>query len=469
MRIALKAVVISGALCMSACSTISQAFIDQSIKDEAALYNAPDSWAMKTGDDSAVLSEWEAVIQDARFSSLFEEALRNNPSQISAARSVERADALLNQARSVLLPSLSVSASPSASSSLKGFSPVDFYGGRLVAGWEADIWGRNGDTIRATKFDKLAVSELYRNARQALIAQVARNYVFAIEANRQTALARETLADRESTYGIVKKRFDLGTVSKRELVLAESDVFLAEDSLRVALATEISSVQALQVLLGRYPDGNMDIPTTFPAIAQIIAAGRPADILRRRADIVQAEFGIRSAFAREDVAQKGRWPTVSLSSDLSSSVGDIFNFLDPTDMALSLGAGLADTLFDGGLADSRIEAAQADRDIALKDYGQTVLNAFADVEGRLNELNLIDQRYETGRKTAQAARETLRLAEIQYKEGTLDLIDVITFKQRSLQAERTLLTIERQRIDARIALYLALGGSDDEPVVGPVI
>ena len=95
--------------------------------------------------------------------------------------------------------------------------------------------------------------------------------------------------------------------------------------------------------------------------------------------------------------------------------------------------------------------AESGRRIQLKQYGQAVLEAFADVEGRLNDLELIDDRYELGLKAAEAAAETLRLSEIQYRVGTLDLIDVITFRQRSLQRERTLLTIERQKIDARVA------------------
>ena len=457
----LKTTAFTSFLLMSGCASISPRQINNSIDSEAALYNSPDSWAGKTGDDQEVKQSWAEIIDDQKLLQIVEAALQNNPSQLSAAISVKRSEALLRQAKSTLLPSLGVQATPSASAPLKGFSVSDFYSGSLTASWEADIWGRNGSTIEARRFDKFAVEELYRNSRQALIALVMRNYVFAIESGRQTILARETVEDRRSTLDIVQKRFDLGTVSKRSLVLAQSDLYLAQDNLQVTEATVIAAVQALQVLMGKYPDGRLDIPSDIPTAATVISTGKPAEILRRRADIVQAEYGVRSAYAVEDVIMKGRWPTLSLSSNLSSSVDGILDLLDPTDMALSLGSSLADTLFDGGLTDARIDEATALREIALKEYGQTVLNAFADVEGRLNDLNLIDKRYENGLKTVDAARETLRLAEIQYREGTLDLIDVITFKQRSLQAERTLITLERQRFESRIALFLALGGSTE--------
>jgi len=458
-RLFLKSTALTSILMLGGCASIFPSQIFSSIKQEAAAFNAPDNWASKSGNDQAVRQSWSEIVSDEALLKIVDEALKNNPSQHRAAFSIQRAEALVRQAQSTLLPTLGAQISPSLSTPVKNASFTDFYGSSLSASWEADIWGRNGSNIASLEFDALATKALYRNARESLTASVMRNYVFAIEASRQTMLARETVQDRQSTLSIVQKRFEYGTVSKRSLVLAQSDVYLAQDSLQIAQATEFATIQGLQVLMGRYPSGKMDIPSNMPQAATIIGTGRPAEILRRRADIVQAEYNVRSAYAIEDVTMKGTWPSLSLSGNLSSTVGDILQLLDPADMALSLGTNLADTLFDGGLSQARIDEATTLRQIALKEYGESVLNAFADVEGRLNDLDLIDHRYENGVKTVAAAKETLRLAEIQYREGTLDLLDVITFKQRSLQAERTLLTLERQKFESRIALYLALGGS----------
>ena len=97
--------------------------------------------------------------------------------------------------------------------------------------------------------------------------------------------------------------------------------------------------------------------------------------------------------------------------------------------------------------------------IALANYGAAVLDAYADVEGRLDDVQTLRNRAGYVETAAENARETLRLAEIQYREGAIDLLDVLTFRQRSFQADRTLLSLRRAQIESRITLYLALGGA----------
>ena len=133
--------------------------------------------------------------------------------------------------------------------------------------------------------------------------------------------------------------------------------------------------------------------------------------------------------------------------------------LDPISIFYSLGSRLADVLFDGGLTQARIDVASASQRQALADYGQTALDAYFDVETALNDIRTLSERAPHVSRNAETARETLRLSEIQYKEGAVDLLDVLTFRQRSFQADSVEITLRGQIIDARIALYLALGGT----------
>jgi len=181
--------------------------------------------------------------------------------------------------------------------------------------------------------------------------------------------------------------------------------------------------------------------------------------LRRRPDIVAAEFNALSAFQATRATRANGWPRLSISGGIDTATLNIGNLLDPASIAYSIGAGLADVLFDGGLTEGRINAANASQRLALASYGQTVLDAYFDVEESLNDLRTITERHPYIEKSAESARETLVLAEIQYKEGAIDLFDVLTFRQRSVQADISEIGLERQMIDARIALYLALGGT----------
>jgi NodT family efflux transporter outer membrane factor (OMF) lipoprotein len=444
----------------SAChSTQTPAEPGSLISQEGSALNAPEAWVFGPEVDGEVADTWAGIIRDEALLALMEEALAANPGLRASAGSVRRAEAFLRQSRSALLPSVAASAGASGSSDLEDFDLTERYTASLDASWEADLWGAIRSDILASQYDLESARAVYRASRESLAAGVARAYAVAIDARHQVDLTRATLAAQEDTLRIVDVRYELGAADRREQVLAESDVANARDSLELALASQRSATRALEVLLGRYPDGTMTVPDALPVVVDVVLAGQPADLLRRRPDVLSAEAGVRAAFASTNVTRASRWPGLSLSGGVSSATSDLADVLDPAALALSLGLRLADTLFDGGLTDARIAAADAGGQIALANYGATVLDAYADVEGRLDDVETLRNRSAFVETAAKNARETLQLAEIQYKEGAIDLLDVLTFRQRSFQADRTLLSLRRSQVESRITLYLALGGA----------
>lgn len=342
---------------------------------------------------------------------------------------------------------------------LEGDDISDSYTGGLSASWEADLWGGIRAGVLASGYDLASTQAAFESARQALIASVARAYILTIETDLLIALSEETLKAQEETLRIVSIRYDLGAASRRELVLAESDVASARDNLVVAKSAKTDAVLALQLLLGRYPNGKLATSSDFPKFSGGVAAGTPEDLLRRRPDIISAEYNLLSAFETRRAVVTDRWPSLSITGGLDTASGNLGDIFDPANLALSLGARLAGILFDGGLTEARIDAATASQQQALANYGQAVLDAYFDVESTLNRINILTERRIYVQQSADAARQTLALAETQYKEGAIDLLDVLTFRQRSFQADRTAISLDRQIIEARIALYLAIGGS----------
>ncbi|MEH6411727.1 MAG: efflux transporter outer membrane subunit [Hyphomonas sp.] len=453
------ALVLVAALASACNSTQTPAEPGSLISQEASALSAPEAWAFRPEVDGEVADTWAGIIRDEALLALMEQALAANPGLRASAESVRRSEAFLRQSRSGLLPSVGASAGASGSSDLEDFDLTERYTASLDASWEADLWGAIRSDILASQYDLESARAVYRASRESLAAGVARAYAVAIDARHQVDLTRATLAAQEETLRIVDVRYELGAADRREQVLAESDVANARDSLELALASQRSATRALEVLLGRYPDGTMTVPDALPVVVDVVLAGQPADLLRRRPDVLSAEAGVRAAFASTDVTRASRWPGLSLSGGVSSATSDLADVLDPAALALSLGLRLADTLFDGGLTDARIAAAEAGGQIALANYGATVLDAYADVEGRLDDVETLRNRSAFVETAAENARETLQLAEIQYKEGAIDLLDVLTFRQRSFQADRTLLALRRSQVESRITLYLALGGA----------
>jgi len=444
------------ALTLSACSTFdlgSQP--NEAINSEAAKLSAPASWVLGGQTDGLLADRWDAVVSDPLMDQYIELALKNNPSLKASYESIARSEAILQQAQSNRLPVIGTNVSTSGGGNLDQFNFSERYSGGLSASWEVDLWGN----IVSSTYDLDATKATYENARQALIAAVARAYIAAIESNLLVELSAQTLAAQEETYRIVMIRYELGAASRREVVLAESDVAGARDNLVISEANKRRALLSLEALLGQYPDGDITVAADFPSLPPLFSTGVPTEILRRRPDIVAAEFNALSAFQATRATRANGWPRLSISGGIDTATLNIGNLLDPASIAYSIGAGLADVLFDGGLTEGRINAANASQRSALASYGQTVLDAYFDVVESLNDLRTITERHPYIEKSAESARETLVLAEIQYKEGAIDLLDVLTFRQRSFQADISEISMERQMIDTRIALYLALGGT----------
>jgi len=431
----------------------------ESLAEENEALRAPAKWVIGSKADGEIAKAWSEIVSDRYLDSYIETALENNPSLRSSFENVARSEAILRQARSDLFPNVGANLSGGGGGFLEDGGFSDNYSGGVSAGWEADLWGGIESGILTSKFDLESTRATYQSARQALIAAVAQAYVVSIEADKLIALNELTLAAQVEVLRIVAIRYELGAASRRELVLAESDVANVRDNLVLIQSAKREADKSLEILLGEYPDADIDVAANFPSITASFGAGAPAELLRRRPDVIASEFAVLSAFQATRTAKADAWPRLSLSGGLNTGAPNLFDILNPTSIAYSLGAQLTDTLFDGGFSEARIEAATATQRQTLANYGATVLDAYLDVETALDDIQTLEQRAPFVAKSADAARETVALAEIQYKEGDIDLIDVLTFRQRSFQADSTEITLNRQIIQARISLYLALGGA----------
>lgn len=429
------------------------------LQSEVMSLDAPELWVFEANSDKRVAASWAEIIKDEPLTALMEEALISNPSLRASAEGVARAQALLAQSRSGLLPILTAATGANGGGFVDEGTFDETYSAGLSASWEADLWGGIRAGGIGAGYDLEGSKAVYRSSRETLIANVARAYVIMIEARKQLELSEATLAAQLDTLRIVSVRYDLGAASRREIVLATSDVASARDNVATVKAAKTNAVLALQALLGRYPDGGFPVPADFPTVTPAIGTGRPSELIHRRPDILAAEYNVLSAFAATRAAETRRWPDLSLSADLDGAAANSANLLDPASLTYSIGARLAATLFDGGLTTARIDAATANQRQALTEYGQTVLNGYQDVETALQTLGTLEERVIYTEQGAVAAREALDLAEIQYQQGAIDLLDVLTFRQRSFQADSTKLSVERQVLETRIALYLALGGA----------
>jgi len=424
----------------------------------AEVPEAPETW---TGEEAAgdVEVGWIDSFEDPTLGELVREAQEHNKNLQAAAANVDRARALARQAGAALKPNVGLALGAAQSGVTGSSNQTSQLTAAVDISWEVDVWGR----VRAGREGAVASAEAaaadYRFAQHSLAAGVARGYFLAIEAGRQEVVAQETVDALEETLRIVNLRFENGMVGQQEVSLAKSDLATARDRLVTVQGSRRDAQRALELLLGRYPAAELEVRDSLPDLPPSPPAGLPSQILERRPDLVAAERRVASAFAAADQARAARLPGVQLTGSLGGASSGLSSLLDPANLAWRAGASLLAPLFDGGARREQVEITTADQQQALAAYGDAALKAFGEVEASLDLGVVLSQRRDELKIAAQEAQEAYRIADLRYKEGESDLLDVLAVRQRVFAAGTNLVSVERQLLDQRVSLHLALGGS----------
>lgn len=461
---------------LSACTALPPAFRTTEIGVEH-----PESWAARAGAQGGVDDAWIDRFRDRRLTALVDEAMTRNPDLTAAAARVDRAAANVRIAGADARPDVSARGEAArekrnfvgfpifgtgpddggADGDVTGFTD-DAFGVSLDVAWELDIWGR----VRAGQSGAVARRQSaeadLQAARVSLAAQVAKAYFAMIEAGQQAALARATVASFRDTEAAIRERFELGQNDAgslgADLRLAMSDVASAQADVALQEQARAEAARQLEVLLGRYPAGIVDVPSDLPALPGSPPAGLPSELLVRRPDIVSAERRFASAGARLKEARRAVFPQLSLTGRAGSSTDELADLLNSDFGVWRLASNVAQPIIAGGEIRGNIELRRADEREALADLQSVVLRAFSEVETALEVDRWLARREEALREAVRLAGEADEQARADYRLATGDFLTVLTSQLRLLRSRSSLLTVRRLRLDNRINLHLALGG-----------
>ncbi len=444
---------------LTACASITSRE-ESSAAARQSLPAVPKAWAAAQASVGDVEVGWIDALGDETLSALVREAQVHNRNIQAAAANVEKSWALTRQAGAGLKPQANLTGGGAQSGGVTGAGQ-----GRgsanagLQVGWELDVWGRIRAGEQAAAASAEAVEADYRFSQHSLAATIARAYFLAIEAGRQSAVARKAVDALTETRRIVNVQYKEGLATSQELALSKSDLATANATLTAAEGAQRDALRALEVLLGRYPGADLDVRNSLPETPPPPPAGTPSELLERRPDIVAAERQVAAAFNNVDQAKAARLPAISLTSSLGGSSSELANLLNPANVAWTVGGNLLAPIFDGGARKGQLVISTAEQKQALAAYGQTALNAFQEVETGLDQSAVLRESASSLKEAAVEANEALRIAHLRHNEGETDLLDVLTIQQRTFNADSNLVTIERARLEQWVNLNLALGGS----------
>jgi len=414
--------------------------------------------------------KWWSVFGDPVLDRMVDEALAANYDLKAAAARIENARGRLAIARAPLTPDVGVKGSVSRDrASALGSVPIppDFLETKthrleLAASWELDFWGKYRRGSEAARAELVATEAGQEAIRLSLIGEVVRGY-FALEAlDRRLDVAERTLTGREKALEMQKVRLDAGAVSELEYRQVESDLLGARALVPALRQLRIRQEGALAVLLGRTPRDVMEarIDRGAPGLPTVeVPAGIPSDLLLRRPDVRVAEEQLHAANARIGVARAAYFPSITLTGYYggeSQALGDLFTAQART---WSIAGGLLQPLFAGGQIRGGVQAAEASTIEAEMTYRKAVANAFREVreaiaaQSNLREVAVAQR----GRETA--LERTYELARLRYDNGAVSLFDVLDTERQLLLVRLEAIDADRDRRDAIVDLYLALGAS----------
>jgi NodT family efflux transporter outer membrane factor (OMF) lipoprotein len=446
------------ALNLAGCGTVALERTEQAKEvSRASLPELPLAYAMDQHDLADVSLSWLEKIHDPVLTKLVIEAQKNNRDLQVLAASIESAKALSDQAASSLTPSLGAGITTGMGGAISD-SAVSNINVGLQASWEPDLWGRIRSGKLASDENLAAVKADYTFAQYSLAANVARAYFLAIEANGLELIAQSTIDVLNETHRIVSVQVDNGIGDQGDLSLVKTDRANAQDRLVSSKAAQRSASRSLELLLGRYPSAELTVDSSLPIVPALPPAGLPSELLERRPDLVAAERRIAAAFNRIDAAKAAKLPSLSLSGSIGGASNALSNILNPVNLVWQAASSLMAPLIDGGQLDAQVDLQTAEQQAAVENYAQAALIAFNDVETSLDESVILQQRKEALSVGLEESKRGLSIADLQYKEGEIGLLDVLLIQQRVFSAQRNYASINRAGLIQYIDLNLALGG-----------
>ncbi|MCF8997592.1 efflux transporter outer membrane subunit, partial [Pseudomonas carnis] len=279
--------------------------------------------------------------------------------------------------------------------------------------------------------------------------------------DEQTRLLQATLDTYQRSLKMTENQYRAGVAGKDAIAQAQTQLKTTQASLIDLIWQRAQLENAIAVLIGEAPANfNLAVSKDIPALPQI-PVSLPSQLLERRPDIASAERSVIAANANIGVAKAAYYPdlTLSLAGGYSSSTYE--DWISLPNRFWSVGPKLAMTLFDGGQRSAEVDRTVASYDETVAKYRQTVLDGFREVENYMVQLKVLADEAVVSNEALEAARESLRLTENQYKAGLIAYLDVVTVQATALSNERTVLTLLQSRLVASVQLIAALGGGWD--------
>ncbi len=417
---------------------------------------------------AALGRDWWKLFGDPELDNLEATALQGNPDIKAAMERIIEARALARITKSQFYPTLtfdpSVTRSRSITNRLNGPGPAiteNLFLLPVDASYEVDIWGQIRREYEGTLALAQASADDYEVVLQMMETTIAIDYFNIRSLDSQYETVNRNVEDYRKQVGLLETQFRAGLVLRLDVLQAQaqldSTVPLALDIQRQRADTE----HALAILLGALPKDVNVSTKPLDLVPPAIPMELPAQLLRRRPDVAEAEQNLVNANAQVGVAVGAFYPQLNLLGSAGFESLNIQHVLDWSNTFWSIGPSLTIPIFEGGRLKAGLEENKARfRELAMT-YRSTVLGAVRDVEVSLTDLNRFGGEVSAQDRAVRSSDEYLRLSEVQYRQGLINYLTVIDAERTVLTNQLTAEQLANSRLAAAVSLTGALGGGWD--------
>jgi NodT family efflux transporter outer membrane factor (OMF) lipoprotein len=459
---------------MSGCTMVGPDFV----KPEAPVledWGVAQTPGLTTG--QADYGKWWRAFNDPVLDNLVEKAYRQNLSVQIAAIRIYEARAQLGIAVGTLYPQQQSAGGDLTNNKLNISDDSPLIDDRFNAlslgfdaAWELDVWGKFRRSVQSGVANLEATVASYDNLLVSLTAEVARTYIVMRTLQKRLVIAGDNVKAQEESLQLAEIRFKEGAVSELDVTQARTLLRNTQASIpRLEIGLRQAS-NALAILLGVLPGElkeTLDGPTEIPAATEAVVIDIPNNLLRRRPDIRLNELRIAAQSPQIGIAKSDLYPHFFLagsigwrSTDASSAYGDneLGDIFDHNSLFWTAGPGFSWDILNYGRIRNRVRVEDARLQQLVVNYKNTVLNAQREVEDALVAYTRTKEEEWFLRDSVAAARRSVEISLVQYREGLVDYQRVLNSQQSLVAQEDRWADVSGQVSTNLVATYKALGG-----------
>ena len=411
--------------------------------------------------------DWWRAFGDPQLDALVSEALDGTPSLAAADARLRKARAQAGLADAARKPVVAGSAQYAVAQLPEGLAGEEL-GGQLMHNavlmlnfeWPLDVWGGRRADYEAALGEARASQIEAQAARLSLAANVARSYIALAQAHEAHDIALREQQRSERLLQPGRQRVDAGIDGALSLRNAETAIATAKAQVEAAQQQIDALRTALAALLGQGPDRGLDIarPRLLQAPAPALPGVLPSELLGHRPDVVAARWRVEAAAQGIRSAKAMFRPAIDLSGLVGLAATDFADLFDGDAVLGFGGPAISLPIFDAGARRNRLDARNADYDLAVARYNQGVVDALHEVTDAVQAIRSLDAQERSLQEARASAEAALQLAEARYHAGIGSQLEVLSAQRPLLQVEQQLAALRAQRYLAAVDLDRALGG-----------